>query len=226
MFKYNLTLSKRWILDYTRRYLLLVCGLFIMAFGVAMSIIANMGITPISCLPYVLSQVNGAFSVGQFTAVMNIGFVFLQIFLLRRRYEPYQLLQIVLAIVLGILIDLSMMILSFLQPSTYLEQCILFALSTVVLSFGVFLEVKAGVLMVAGEGIVKAIAITTKIDFSKTKIISDCTLVAISAIIGMVYIHHVVGVREGTVIAALIVGLLLKLFDKHLHFVDHFLENP
>ncbi|MFV0435947.1 MAG: DUF6198 family protein [Desulfopila sp.] len=107
-------MCQEFISNYLRRYFLLIFGLFIMAFGVALSINANMGISPISCLPYALSQIDNTFTVGEFTAAMHVFFVLLQIFLLRRQYAVYQLLQLVVAVILGYLIDLSIAVLSFL----------------------------------------------------------------------------------------------------------------
>ncbi|MFV0439329.1 MAG: DUF6198 family protein [Desulfopila sp.] len=114
--------------------------------------------------------------------------------------------------------------LPFLQPSNYLEQIFLFVFSTVMIGFGMFLEVKANVLMVAGEGVVKAIATVTKKDFGKIKIISDCVLVTISLSLGLVYANKIIGIREGTVLAAIFVGLIVKYLNRHVQFIDHFLE--
>ena len=132
-----------------------------MAVGVALSINAHMGISPISCLPYVLSQINDVMTVGQFTAAMHVFFVLLQIVLLRKGFAPYQLLQLLLGVVLGLMIDFALSVLAFLQPSNYLEQLFLLIISNLMVGFGMYLEVKAGVLMVAGEGLVKALVITS-----------------------------------------------------------------
>ena len=211
--------------DYLKRYFLLICGLFIIAVGVVLSIKANIGISAVSCLPYVLSRINTSFTVGQFTAAMHVCFVLIQIFLLRRNFPLHQLLQLMVGIILGYLIDFAMIVLAFLQPASYPEQVVLFVLSLFMVGFGMFLEVKAGVLMVAGEGLVKAIAVVTKSDFGKIKIFTDCGLVSLSLITGLVFTHSVIGIREGTVLAALLVGLILKFLNKYLHFVDFFLER-
>jgi len=214
----------RSISDYARRYLLLICGLVIMAVGVALSINAHMGISPISCLPYVLSQINDVMTVGQFTAAMHVFFVVLQIVLLRRGFAPYQLLQLLLGVVLGLMIDFALSVLAFLQPSNYLEQLLLLTISNLMVGFGMYLEVKAGVLMVAGEGLVKAIARVTKTEFGKIKVFLDCTLVFISLSLGLYYANMVIGVREGTVFAAVFVGMSIKYLNNHVHFFDRFLQ--
>ena len=69
------------------RCLLLCAGLAIMALGVAFSIKAALGTSPISSLPYVVSQF-GFLSVGTVTILMHLIFICLQILLLRRQYDP------------------------------------------------------------------------------------------------------------------------------------------
>lgn len=211
--------------NYIRRYFLLTCGLAIMATGVAFSILANIGISPISCLPYVLHVTNSFLSVGQYTALMHIGFVLVQIVLLRRNYELYQLLQLGVAVALGLLIDLALMVFSFLQPTHYVEQLALFAVSVILVGFGMFLEVKAEVLMVAGEGMVKAIASVTQKEFGKIKVLCDSLLVLISLIIGLVFSQKVIGIREGTILAALLVGLSIRFFNSKITFLGPFLKG-
>ena len=89
-----------------RRCLLLVAGLIIMAFGVAFSIKAGLGTSPISSLPYVLSLFT-PLTVGTATIAMHVTLILLQILLLRRRYDPVQLLQLPVAIAFGYLTDFS-----------------------------------------------------------------------------------------------------------------------
>ena len=87
-----------------RRLLLLCLSVVIMAFGIAFSIKAALGTSPISSLPYVSSEITGL-SVGATTIIMNLGFVLIQIGILRRDYDPFQILQLGVAVLLGISID-------------------------------------------------------------------------------------------------------------------------
>ena len=66
------------------RFIFLCLGLSIMAFGVAFSIKANLGISPISTVPYVTSLICGL-SVGTTTIIMNFLFVVMQIVILRKK---------------------------------------------------------------------------------------------------------------------------------------------
>lgn len=84
------SLGKRWSHP-ARRLAFLCAGLVIMAFGVAFSIKAALGTSPISSVPYVTARISGL-SVGTTTIIMNFLFVLIQIAILRRQYEWFQLL--------------------------------------------------------------------------------------------------------------------------------------
>lgn len=83
---------------------LLCLGLAVMALGVAFSIKASLGTSPISSFPYVTSRISGL-SVGTTTIIVNTFFVLIQIPILRNRYQWFQLLQFPAVIVFGLLID-------------------------------------------------------------------------------------------------------------------------
>lgn len=89
-----------------RRYGLLGLGLLITAFGIAFSIQAGLGTSPISSLPYVVSLLT-PLSVGTATICLHGVLILLQLLILRRRYDPVQLLQLPVALVFGYLTDLG-----------------------------------------------------------------------------------------------------------------------
>lgn len=100
MVKVNEVKENRTVVYVLRRYLLLCAGLAIMAFGVAFSIKASLGTSPISSVPYVVSLF-APLTVGTATIVMHCVFIFLQILILRRNYHPIQLMQLPVAFFFG-----------------------------------------------------------------------------------------------------------------------------
>ncbi len=207
-----------------KRCVLLVAGLFIMALGVVLSVKANLGTSPISAPPYVYSQ---AFplTMGATTIIMNLGIILLQIILLRKRYEWIQLTQIIAVSVFGLFIDLTMPLVAWIHSSNYLIQWLLCLLSCIVLAFGVFLEVKAKVTYLAGEGLALAITKVSRLEFGKAKVSVDCSLVILGVGSSLLLLHRLDGVREGTVAAALLVGTIVRFYAKNLSFVDNWLGN-
>lgn len=75
---------------------------------------------------------------------------------------------------------------------------------------GVSLEVKANVVVLAGEGVVLAICQVVPIKFGYMKVGFDVTLVIVACILSFVFTEQIHGVREGTVAAAIMVGLNFK----------------
>ena len=197
-----------------KRYLLLLAGLSIMAFGVAFSIKASLGTSPISSVPYVVSLF-APLTVGTATIVMHCVFILLQILILRRNYHPIQLMQLPVAVFFGYLTDFGVWAVRGIHCSTYWQQWIVCLIGILLVAAGVSLEVKAGVVVLAGEGVVLAICkVLPKIKFRYMKVGFDVTLVVIACILSFTFTGHLQGVREGTVAAALLVGLIAKQIGK------------
>ena len=197
-----------------KRYLLLLADLSIMAFGVAFSIKASLGTSPISSVPYVVSLF-APLTVGTATIVMHCVFILLQILILRRNYHPIQLMQLPVAVFFGYLTDFGVWAVRGIHCSTYWQQWIVCLIGILLVAAGVSLEVKAGVVVLAGEGVVLAICkVLPKIKFGYMKVGFDVTLVVIACILSFTFTGHLQGVREGTVAAALLVGLIAKQIGK------------
>ena len=192
------------------RIVLLCAGLSVMAIGVAFSIKAALGTSPISSVPFVTGTISGL-SVGTTTVIMNCVFVLIQILILRKRFDWFQLLQIPASFLFGIMIDVGGVVLRIIPCNNYLEQWALCIAGIVLLAFGVSMEITA---RLAGEGVVLAVCKVLPVKFGDMKVIFDLTLVCISILIGLFLLGHLEGVREGTIAAALCVGLITKRFNK------------
>lgn len=193
-----------------RRCLLLVVGLVIMAFGVAFSIKAGLGTSPISSLPYVLSLLPLHLTVGTATIAMHVTLIILQILLLRRRYDPFQLAQLPVALVFGSLTDFSVWALQGINVSAYPARWVLCIIGILLVGVGVSFEVTANVVTLAGEGMVLAVCKVFPVPFGNAKIGFDVTLVVIASVLSLLFLGGLYGVREGTVAAAFCVGLVAR----------------
>lgn len=211
------------------RYSMLTLGLFIMALGVSLSIKANLGTTPISCIPYVLS-LGLHLTVGEFTIIFNILLILLQILLLRKDFEKWQLLQIIVVIMFGYFTDLTLWLLTNINVNGYILEWIITLISCFTLAFGILIEVKAEVIYMAGEGIVLAISKVIGIEFGKVKPFFDVSMVIIGVISSFLLVGKLSGIREGTIIAAIIIGLIVKFYkdlfgDKIDKLRDNLIKN-
>ena len=202
-----------------KRYILFLIGLFINSLGVSLVTKASLGTSPISSIPYVLS-LNFPLTLGNFTIIFSILLIVLQIIILRKNFKLENILQIPVSIMFGYFIDLTMYLFAWVNPQNYLIKLITLLIGCIVLGFGVYIEVVADVVMLPGESFVRAIVQTWNTNFGTTKIIFDSSMTIIAGIMSFVFFAKLNGVREGTVIAALLVGYIARLFGKYLEFVN------
>lgn len=196
-----------------KRWVLLTIGLPIMAFGVAFSIKADLGTSPISSLPYVTGQISGL-TVGTTTIILHCVLILLQILILREKYDWIQLLQLPIALLFGVMTDLAVDALAFLHPAGYIQQWLLCGIGIVLVAVGISMEVTANVITLAGEGFILAVCKVCRVRFGTMKVCFDVSLVVISCILSMLFLHGIYGVREGTVAAAILVGIISRQINK------------
>lgn len=189
-------------------------GLFIMTIGIALSVKSNLGVSPVSSIPYTMTCVWGI-EMGKATIIFHAVLVLIQILILRKRFKPINLLQVVVGIVFGYFTTFCNYLATFL-PSTdnIAMRIVLMLVSTVFIAVGIFFYLPANLIPLAGEGVMQAISEVTHIEFSKVKIGFDCSMVVISVITCLIFIHSLGSVGVGTVIAAFLVGFNLGRVNK------------
>ena len=205
-----------------KRYIFLLAGLFVNGLGVSFITKAGLGTSPITSIPYTLS-LGFTPTVGMFTLVFNIFLIILQVILLRRNFQLQNLLQLPIIALFSFFIDLTMSLLGFIQPETYLLKVISLVIGCLILGFGVFMEMVANVAMLPGEATVRAVSDVFSTDFSKTKIAFDSSMTVIAAILSFIMFRHLDGVREGTIVAAILVGFIARLFKKYIGGIEKIL---
>lgn len=201
-----------------KRYLIFLVGLFVNSLGVSLITKANLGTSPISSIPYVLS-LNFPFTLGNFTIFFSIFLIVLQLIILRKNFKLEHILQIPVSIIFGYFIDLTMILFSWVNPEAYIMKIVYLLIGCLILGVGVYMEVLADVVMLSGESFVRAIVLTWKTNFGTTKICFDVSMSVIAAVLSFVFAGRLAGVREGTVIAALLVGFIARLIGKKLAFL-------
>lgn len=203
-------MSKR---ELCTRYLFFLVGLFVNSFGISFITKSALGTSPISSVPYTLS-LGFAPTLGMFTLYMSMVLVALQLLIMGRNFPKQYFLQIPLSFLFSYFIDVSMNFLEFLDPAFYPVKLICLLIGCTILGCGVFMEMVADVAMLPGECFVNAIAKTFHTDFGKTKIAFDTTMTLIAIAISLLLYHHLAGVREGTVIAAVLVGTVARTLNR------------
>ena len=205
-----------------KRYIFLLAGLFVNGLGVSFITKAGLGTSPITSIPYTLS-LGFTPTVGMFTLFFNLLLIVLQIILLRRNFQLQNLLQLPIIALFSFFIDLTMSLLGFMQPETYAMKIVSLIVGCLILGFGVFMEMVANVAMLPGEATVRAVSDVFSTDFGKTKIAFDSSMTVIAAILSFIMFKHLDGVREGTIVAAILVGFVARLFKKYIGGIEKIL---
>ncbi len=196
---------------YILRYLLLFIGISFMALGIALTTKANLGTPPITSLPYVAS-LGFTPSLGAFTTLLNMAFVAMQVLLLGKKFPKMQFLQIPTSLLFGFFIDFWMMLVPVPPEGVYMYKLLFVGAGILVLAFGIFVEVSADVVMMPGEGAVLVLALVTRRDFGILKVAFDSTLVFLAVMLSFMLFQDLRGVREGTILSAVSVGLVVRFF--------------
>ena len=188
----------------------MLLAVFINSFGVVLMLYSGSGISAISSVPYVISEFT-PLTVGIITILMHCVFITLQILILRKRYQPVQLMQLPVALVFGFMTDFAVWVLRGVHYSAYWQQWVLCVIGILLVAVGVSFEVTANVVVLAGEGLVLAVCTANpKLKFGNMKVAFDVSLVVIACLLSFLFLHGLVGVREGTVAAAILVGQIAK----------------
>lgn len=196
-----------------RRYAILLLGLFISSLGVSVITKADLGTSPISSIPYVLS-LHFPFTLGEFTIVFSLFLIVLQLFILGKNFKLEHVLQIPVSIAFGYFIDLTMLMLGSMAPSNYVEKALYLLVGCLILGVGVYLEIVANVVMLPGESFVRAVVFRWGTEFGVTKVYFDVTMTVVAAALSFLFMGTLSGVREGTLVAALLVGFIARFLGK------------
>ena len=200
-----------------KRYVLFIISLFFAALGVAFTKHGELGVSPVSSVANVLSCRFSCFSLGSWLIIWNCVLIVGQIILLRKKFQLIQLLQVPLSFLFGWFTDLGMWIVSYIPANTYPLRLVMVVVGVVILGFGISLAVIANVIMNSGEAFVKAVSDTINREFGNVKIAFDVFCVVLSLVLSLIFFNFtIVGTREGTIISALLTGLVVKFFSKRL----------
>lgn len=209
--------------EVVRRYIIFTIGLFFISLGVSLITRSLVGTSPISSIPYVFSR-NFDLSMGSFIFILNLVLIAGQMLMLGKKgikeYKWGLILQLPVSIAFGAFVDITMSMLSFWHPVHYWMTLISLALGCLSMGFGVSMEVIADVAMVSGEYFVHIASGRFKKEFGTVKLMFDISLVVIAIGCSWLLSGKIEGVREGTLIAAILTGPIVRLIMPRLKFVE------
>ncbi len=193
------------------KYLL---GLFILTIGVGFAIKSNLGAAPVSAFPYTLQVITGL-EIGLGTILFQSVLVLIQILLLRKKFKIKNLLQIPVGVVFGWMTTASTALVGLIPDSdTIIFRISMVLIGSFFIALGIALYVPADIVPLPSEGVIKTVSDLSKVSFSNIKIAFDCTMVVLSGIVCYFATGTLKSVGVGTVVLAILVGLINKLILK------------
>ena len=204
-----------------RRMLVFAVGLLVISLSIGFITKASLGTPPISSIPYSLSLIFPSLTLGNFTIMYSLLLVFLQLVILGKQADKINLgLQVIISFVFGYFIDFGLMVLGDFSPELYWERIACVLIGCCGLAFGVYLQIIADFTMVPGDGFAYALSVKIKKKpYRVVRVSSDVTMIVIAAILGFIAMGNTGGVREGTVICALLVGTIAGVYFSRLRWL-------
>lgn len=196
-----------------RRIALCILGIFFITSGITLSIKADLGISALSIIPFVVSKIM-SINMGYCNFLFFAILIAIQALILRKRFTLAHILQLPFGMLFSFFIQMTQALYTFEIGDQYLVRCIVLAFSLLLSAVGIYLYTLANVVMNAPEGLTKCIADTYKLPFHNVKIGLDCLFVCIAAMLSFLVLHEFIGIREGTIISALLVGKFIALLPK------------
>jgi hypothetical protein len=210
-----------------KRSLVLILGVFVLGLGIALCVKSDLGISPISTTAYTLHSIVPAISLGTCVFMQNFVFLILTIVLLGRNFPLYQLLQLPCSFLFGLFVDLwERIIRSTDVPAAYPARLALMLLSVVVVGLGFSLVVTSRLPLDSNTAFVNALVIRTGKPYHKLKVLTDLIIVALAATVALIFLHRIVGIREGTLVAAVCIGYVAGFFNKRLAWMEARVFRP
>ena len=203
-----------------KRIVLLCLGLLVMAFGVAFSIKAALGTSPISSVPYAFSEVLPFLSLGTWTYLFQAALVF-SLMVLRRKFVVSYLFSFVVGFFFGELLDVHELWIDVL-PENLPCQVLYFVVSYLLICIGIALSNRCGLPIIPTDLFPRELSQITGIGYPKIKISFDAICLVVTAGMTFFFLGHVMGLGIGTVLAALTmgktIGIIGSWMDKHFTF--------
>ncbi len=195
------------------RVLIYCFALLLIALGVALSVNSNLGVSPVNSLPYVVSQILNV-QMGPCVTVIFCFYILLQVIILRRDFQPVNLLQIVFSTIFGYFVDFAKMLVGDFAIPTYFGQLTMLAASIVLIALGVLMYMDVQLVPMPMEGLAATVAQKMNKPFPTMKSTVDCLAVLLGVVLSLIFLGKLDGIREGTVLTAIAVGKLIAVFKK------------
>lgn len=196
-----------------QRVAMYIVGLFVLAFGVALSINSRLGVSPVNSIPYVAGRIAQT-EPGMWTTAMFTLFILAQIAILRKSFRWFDISQLLFSFIFGFFLDFMLFLLGGFRLPTYFGQFAMLLASIIFIAMGLAFILSAKLVALPPEALCLAIAGKIKKKFHNVKIVVDSSLVVIAIALSLAFLGNLDGIREGTVLSAVLIGKAIPIVRK------------
>ncbi|MCH4160266.1 MAG: DUF6198 family protein [Bifidobacterium sp.] len=207
-------MTTRHLPQWARRSTLFAAGINVLALGTALFACCSLGVSALVAIPEVLSLFLPV-TLGQATTVFFIILVIIELCLLRS-FRWRVVAQMGVALVFGWIVDFYGLTigLNHLVLKVFWEQLLVTLLAVTFTSLGVFMMVRANLVLNPPDGAVHVIAQKVGMAFGKTKFIFDVLMIILAIALSLLFLGHITAIGFGTALAVLLVGHLISIWEK------------
>ncbi|MBR7063844.1 MAG: hypothetical protein IKI31_01620 [Treponema sp.] len=205
-----------------KRFLFYLAGFVVQAFGLTLNSKTGLGNTPVTAICFVAAKI-WDISLGAGVFAIYVVMMFLQIVLLRGRFEKLRFLQLVAGVIGSALIQIYDMVLPECAPGAW--QWVGLLVATLAVGIGASLIVGMKLWPNPADGFAEAIGLVLHKDFGFGKNVLDALCVILSVVLAFLFFGKIIGIGFGTVFATIFTGRVsafmrpfvekLKLFEKN-----------
>jgi uncharacterized membrane protein YczE len=196
-------------IDLLKRFFVYCVGLLVLALGVAFSINSNLGVSPVNSLPYVLSLITNL-NLGLAVTLVFSLYLVLQVLIERRDFKWINLTQLLATVLFGYFVDFTKTLLGTFSLPTYFGQLTMLGISIVLMAIGLSIYLAADLVVMPIEGLTLTLHKRRQDrTFGWVKSRLDTSVVIIGVALSFAFLGDLQGIREGTVLSALLIGRLM-----------------
>ena len=194
-----------------KRWIVFFIGMFLMGTGIALSIKATIGVSPMSSITNLLILIFPNISLGTFSFLVNFLFFVAEFIVAPKTWHPIKILTQLVPIC-SVFIDINMALVSSITPESYLMKVAVLLLGCLVFGLSLALMVSADATLQPSEAFISVVAERTGRAWGNVRTAVDISLVIIAVIASLIVFQALTTVREGTVVAAILVGQSARWF--------------
>lgn len=193
------------------RILIYLLGIVLVSIGIVLCKKSNLGISPISSVPYVLEYIV-PISFGALTMLFHLVNIVAQMALVKKVWDIKLLLQIPLAVVFGQTINFFQKCISIDNGNAGMQWLAL-GMSVLFTAVGMVCMLDMKLVTNPPDGVVKEISEKYSLKFGNVKIMYDVTMVIISVLLGIICCKKIMGIGIGTLVSAIFIGKCVSLIN-------------